>query len=205
MINKLFQWQVLAVAVWLISLVIGLKILWNYQTTPGEQLKKTPRFHNTSLLQLASQQPTLIMFAHPQCPCTSASILELQGVEQKLRGLVKIKVFFIQPASKDRSWVESSSWALAKKIPDAEVAIDRLGTMAKFFNAQVSGETVLYSKNGDLIFEGGITPSRGHVGDNHGTEAIIEAVRTGTASINKTQAYGCGLFSNEAQGNIAWK
>lgn len=205
MINKLFRRQVLALAVWLISLVIGLKILWDYHTTASAQQKKTPRIHSTSLLQLASQQPTLIMFAHPQCPCTKASILELQGIEQKLRGLVQIKIFFIQPASKDRSWVESSSWALAKMIPSAEVSVDRLGAMAKLFNAEISGEIALYSREGAPIFEGGITPSRGHVGDNHGTQSIIEAVRTGIASIKRTQVYGCGLFSHEAQGNLAWK
>lgn len=205
MVNKLFRWQVLALAVWLISLVVGLKILWNYQTAPGVQQKKTTRIHSTSLIQLASQQPTLIMFAHPQCPCSKASIIELQGVAQKLRGQVNIKIYFIQPASKDRGWLESSSWALAKTIPDAQVLADPRGTMAKMFSARVSGETLLYSKEGELLFEGGITPSRGHVGENHGTRSIIEAVQTGLASIKRTQIYGCNLFTQEEEGKLAWK
>ncbi|MBS1969160.1 MAG: hypothetical protein JSU04_02570 [Bdellovibrionales bacterium] len=182
-----------------------MKILWNYQTTPGVQQKKTTRILNTSLIQLTSQQPTLIMFAHPQCPCTKASITELQGIAQKLRGHVNIKIFFIHPASKDRGWVESSSWALAKKIPDAQVLADPRGMMAKMFSARVSGETLLYSKEGELLFEGGITPSRGHIGENHGTQSIVEAVQTGASSIKKTQIYGCSLFTHEEEEKLAWK
>jgi len=204
MVIKLFRWQALALAVWLISLVGGLRILWGYETTPGVQLRKSSRIRNTNLVQLASQQPTLIMFAHPQCPCTKASLLELQDLERKLHGLVKVKVFFIRPVSKDRNWLESSSWALAKTIPGAEVSADPQGTLARMFNAQVSGETVLYSTDGELLFEGGVTPSRGHVGENHGTQAIIETILTGRTSIVHTPIYGCALFSEE-QGKVAWK
>lgn len=132
-------------------------------------------------------------------------MIELQDIARQLRSSVQIKVFFIQPASKDRGWVESSSWALAKMIPEAEVITDPYGSVARMFNAQVSGEAVLYSADGELLFSGGITPSRGHIGENRGAKSIIEAVRLGKTTTQRTPTYGCALFNNMERGTIAWK
>lgn len=98
----------------------------------------------------------------------------------------------------------SPSWAMAKMISGAEVSADPRGTMTRLFNAQVSGETIVYSAEGDLLFEGGITQTRGHVGENVGSRAIVEAVQNRKTAVKKTPTYGCGLFSEE-QGMNAWK
>ncbi|WP_413289567.1 hypothetical protein [Bdellovibrio sp. HCB337] len=204
MIKALFRWQTLALLIWIFLLANGLRVLWAYENIPSPQLTKATRMHHGQI-QLDPSRPTVVMFAHPQCPCTKASLLELQELEHSLRGFLKMQIFFIQPASKNTEWVKSPLWELAQSIPGAEVSIDHLGVLAKSLNAQISGETLLYSPSGDLLFSGGITPSRGHTGRNFGITAIGELTTQGRTKYARTNVYGCSLFNNDGQGSSTWK
>lgn len=203
MVKSFCRWQTFVLVMWILMLGSGLRVLWAYETTPGTQLSKSTHLHHGQI-SLAPHKLTLVMFAHPHCPCTKASLLELQQLENNLHGLLNIKVFFIQPASKDSDWVHSPLWDFARSIPDAEASVDHLGVLAKELNAQVSGETFLYSPTGELLFTGGITPSRGHVGENVGRTAIDDLTTVGRTKYSRTRVYGCSLFNNE-EGSSTWK
>jgi hypothetical protein len=54
---------------------------------------------------------------------------------------------------------------------------------------------VLYGPQGDLLFQGGITMSRGHEGDNPGRSALESLVRHKLFNQVRTSVYGCSLLS----------
>src|SRR5687768_17857026 len=53
-----------------------------------------------------------------------------------------------------------------------------------------------YEPNGELQFDGGITVSRGHFGDNAGRDAIESCLTNGTAVLAETPVYGCPIVTN---------
>jgi hypothetical protein len=60
---------------------------------------------------------------------------------------------------------------------------------------------VLFDSHGKLLFEGGITGSRGHVGDNEGEDSVISLLTTGRAERHEHPVFGCG-FHSPARANI---
>jgi hypothetical protein len=84
-------------------------------------------------------------------------------------------------------------------IPGVTSIVDRDGTQASLFGAETSGQVVLYDSHGELKFRGGITQSRGHVGDNAGRSAIEAIVNTGETQLDHTVVFGCPLFNPESE------
>jgi hypothetical protein len=74
---------------------------------------------------------------------------------------------------------------------------DREGADARLFGAFTSGQTFLYNPGGRLLFNGGITASRGHSGDNIGRDGIVALLHGGTFAQNVTPAFGCSLKGDE--------
>ena len=96
--------------------------------------------------------------------------------------------------------MKTNLWYDAKAIPGVEVMKDQDGSEARLFQAFTSGQTLLYDSKGHLVFNGGITGSRGHSGDNAGRKAIISLVTEGKANRTNTFVFGCSLFS-KMEGN----
>lgn len=61
------------------------------------------------------------------------------------------------------------------RLPNPEVQIVRR------FGAYTSGQVMLYDTDRRLAFNGGITGSRGHEGNNKGRQAITDWIDTGHA------------------------
>jgi hypothetical protein len=68
------------------------------------------------------------------------------------------------------------------------------GEEARRFGASTSGQTLLYSGKGRLLFNGGITASRGHIGPNDGWDAVVSLLQTGTAKHQTTPVFGCSML-----------
>ena len=54
---------------------------------------------------------------------------------------------------------------------------------------------LLFSPQGRLLFAGGITPARGHEGDNGGKEAFEYMLEHPNAKTLSFPVYGCGLIA----------
>lgn len=146
--------------------------------------------------QLAADKPTLLMFAHPKCSCTMASIEELEQLMARCGDLVHVRVIVFQPTEAAADWADTRLLRRAQSIDGVQVEADLNGALAAQFGARTSGQVFLYDRQGQLLFSGGITGSRGHVGDNAGLDAVIKLLReppvSGAVPI-KFAVFGCSL------------
>lgn len=184
-------------ALWLLAIGIGLWMLWNYQNSAGAAGVPPPRWPVNSRVEPVAGQATLVIMAHPHCPCSRASIGELALVMARCQGRVSAYVLFFKPPDFPEGWERTDLWDSAGRIPGVTVLSDEGGIEASRFNAVTSGATMLYDAEGRLLFSGGITASRGHSGDNDGRSAIV-ALATGDAPARPaTPVFGCALVDED--------
>ena len=143
---------------------------------------------------LDRNRDTLIMFVHPQCPCTRASLEELNRLLARSQGRVDAQVLFFKRGKFSGDWTRTDLWRNAAAIPGVAVHEDLDGAQARLFGAETSGYVLLYDAHGQLLFKGGITGSRGHAGDNAGENAIVSLLTGQDAKLKQTQVYGCSLL-----------
>ncbi len=150
---------------------------------------------NVSGLSLSTKPLTLVMFLHPKCECSDASLNELlyimKGSEKRLEA--QIDIYF--PQKKNVEWAHGALWEKATALPGTSLIPDKGGRIAYLFGARTSGETYLFNSNGRLLFHGGITESRGHIGESPGRRAIASIVSGKKPDATITHPFGCALFS----------
>jgi hypothetical protein len=90
-------------------------------------------------------------------------------------------------------WERTSLWQTVSTLDDVTAVADDGGREAERFGALTSGQTYLFDPQGQLLFRGGITPSRGHQGDNVGSQRIAALVHGETPSRSLSEVFGCAL------------
>jgi hypothetical protein len=190
---------------WLSAVGAGLCLLWTYENTPSSAATATDHWPEESKIQPTAGLATLVMFAHPKCPCTRASIGELALIMARCRGKLKAHVLFLKPDDTENGWNKTDLWESAAAIPDVTAETDEGGEEARRFHSLTSGQALLYDANGRLLFSGGITGSRGHSGDNDGRSAIISFLRDGQAEQSVTSVFGCSLGEPICQSEAEWQ
>jgi hypothetical protein len=188
-----------SVTLWLLVVGGGLSVLWGYENTPGVAAAPPRQWPADSQIRPAPGRATLVMLAHPHCPCTRASIGELASLMAHGQGRLTAYVLFLKPAGFSEDWEKTDLWRSAAGIPGVNPVVDEEGTEARRFHAITSGQTLLYGADGRLLFSGGITASRGHSGDNAGRSAIVSLVNTGGAERDETFVFGCPLFDENSE------
>jgi hypothetical protein len=184
---------------WLLVISFGLWILWGYENTPGKAAEAPHQWPADSKIQPARDHPTLVILAHPHCPCTRATIGELASIMAHSQRRLTAYVLFVKPAGFPDDWDKSDLWHSAGSIPGVTVVIDDEGAEADRFHAATSGQSLLYDAGGSLLFSGGITGSRGHYGDNAGQSAIVSFVNSGAAERTESVVFGCPLFDPKSE------
>jgi len=181
--------------VWFVAVVGAFGLVWRYKTTPGAQAKAPETWPRASQIQIAADKPNLILFAHPQCPCTRASMAELARLAVELGGDAQIHVVIVRPDGTPDGFEEGTIRERATAIAGARVIIDPGGVEAARFGALTSGFTVLYTARGELAFRGGITTARGHEGHGPASDRILAVVRAGVGDRSRSVAptFGCEL------------
>ena len=180
---------------WLASVAVCFGALFNYQTAPGHIGTVPVSLPADSQIEQASHQPTLIMFAHPRCPCTRASVGELARIMTSSQDCVRAYVVFHVPESATREWVATDLVAKALAIPGVFVKHDPGGIETRRFRIKTSGHVLLYDKAGRLSFSGGITSARGHAGDNEGSRKLIARIKANPSTERAEQiVFGCPIL-----------
>jgi hypothetical protein len=166
--------------------------LFHYENKPG-RIGALSQTWPATQIERSSDRPTLVMLAHPRCPCTSASVGELAHIMARLEGRVAAYVLFVKPQGAGRDWDNTDLRRSAEAIPGVKVILDPDGVEASRFGAETSGHTELFGTDGRLLFSGGITASRGHAGDNAGESAIVALVNNEEPARTQTLVFGCSL------------
>ena len=145
------------------------------------------------------------MFAHPRCPCTKASLGELEQLVAHAGNQFEATVLFYEPSGGSKDWSSSSLVDEARLIPGVRVGFDKDANLAKRFGIGTSGHTLVYGADGKLLFSGGITGSRGHLGDNAGYAAILKILNDHYSPLSRTTTpvFGCELFERCTRNEIA--
>lgn len=185
-----------AVAIWLTVNTCGVTALVMYSRLTGDTgaaLRELPA-------DLQDDDPDkrfrLLMFVHPHCPCSHASLAQLMRIHARAQPDLAMEIVFYHPADKTSAWAKTSLWRSARAIPDVRISYDPDGRTAGRFGAKTSGHVVLYSTDGGLVFNGGITSARGHEGGNQGTTAVIERLRRYDSTREICPVFGCPLQSD---------
>jgi hypothetical protein len=184
----------LAVTLWLTVTLTGFWRFYAYSNAPGRTGPAPASVPYKTLDQPRKCCSRLILFAHPRCPCTRATLAELAGLLEINRNAVAAEVWFIRPKGMPMGWEQTSLWRAAAAIPGASVHCDEEGAVARRLGAETSGQVILYDPDGQLLFSGGITRARGQSGDSAGGRAILTML-SGKAAPSETPVFGCPLFA----------
>jgi hypothetical protein len=185
--------------VWFLAIGTGFLALIAYETKPGPAGAGAMHWPAGSRVPLASDRPTLILFSHPRCPCSRATVAELARILAECKGQVAAFVLVYAPARADHEWAPGGSVQRLAGLPNVRLVDDPGGLEAAQFGAQTSGYVVLYGPDGRLLFRGGITGARGHEGDNAGRDAVVALISGGASSGSvKTPVFGCRILDLSA-------
>jgi len=187
---------------WIAAVVCGLRAMTTYETTPG-RIGTIPQGWPESRIHRATDRMTLVMLAHPRCPCTRASIGELAQIMARTQGKVRAYVLFLKPSESGIDWEDTELWRKAAAIPGVTALADVNGAEARRFGVETSGHTLLFGSDGRLLFNGGVTQSRGHSGDNVGEDAIVALVNNHAGGLSRTLVFGCSLFNQTKTETVA--
>ena len=100
-----------AFALWSIAVATGTAMMWNYANKAGNEGKASLSWPNESQIPRSRKHPTLVMFAHPRCPCTRASIGELAVLMARCHGKVDAEVLFFKPTGSSENWARTDQGA----------------------------------------------------------------------------------------------
>ena len=181
---------------WLMTTTGGMYALYHYAATPSSAADAPRQWPTQCPLRPAGDRWNLLIFAHPGCPCTRASLNELARIELSTRGRARITLALGTPDNVEDRCSATEYRQIAERIPGCTVLDDPGGSLAHAFGAHTSGQVLLYSATGELCFSGGITPSRGHEGPNLGRDAIQDWIQGRPDARRSTPVFGCELVDD---------
>jgi hypothetical protein len=184
----------LAAAIWLIAVGAAMLCIMRYSVSPGSPGRPPLRWPGGSIAR-STDLSTLLLFVHPHCPCSRATLSELEVLLAQSNGLLKTFIVFAKPPGAPEDWSASDLWQTARRISGATTIEDAAATEARRFNVETSGTALLYSRSGGLLFHGGLTRARGHSGDNAGRDALLALAQGTVRKSAQTPVFGCPLFN----------
>jgi hypothetical protein len=180
-----------ALVLWMTFIGGGFYAMGNYENTPGAQLQAPQNWPRDTPLHLATHGSTLLVFLHPGCSCSVATLLEVRRLLEASGGRIQVTALFISP-ERAGPGLQGPIADQAAAIPGITLAEDRGGVEARRFRALTSGFALLYSPAGRLEFAGGLTRARGLAGNNRGAQFFLQAA-LGTRTGGTSRVFGCGL------------
>jgi len=179
---------------WMGAVGFGFTYLMNYSVQAGAPALAPAQWPVASRIPAPGGHYVLVMTLHPRCPCSRASVTELNNLMTLLRhDDVKGYVLVMKPAEFTDEWMQTESVRSAQRIPGVTTLVDVDGVEAGRLGAQTSGQVLLYDGAGRLAFAGGLTPDRAHLGDSPGRQRILSLMKTGTADSRESLVFGCPL------------
>lgn len=181
--------------IWIFLVLSGFAFFYQYEFEEGDfHVKKD--YSKIIEKHFSSQDLSniLICFLHPKCPCSDATIYELNRLRTSNKELKIIAVLSF-PENTYSEWktINRVDNQLSR-IEGLEIIEDKNSEMAKDFGGLTSGSCYLF-RDSELMFAGGITPSRGHLGKTEAHEIISKKASNEDLLVQKV--FGCPINSTE--------
>jgi hypothetical protein len=170
----------------------GFGFLGWYDQTPGPTPAAPDAWPADSCIQPTQGRYCLVLALHPHCPCSRATLGELEAILSQCGDRLAVHVLFDTPQAFGPDWARTDLWDRAAALPEVTVWCDAGGAEGRKFGAATSGHAALYGPDGTLRFRGGITRGRAQTGDNASSAAVIAHVR-GAAGPKRAAVFGCPL------------
>jgi len=185
--------SLIGITLWLVAIAAGFAWLARYETRAGMPAQPPSSWPDDSRLVVDNQRWTAVMFAHPHCPCTKASLQELADLVTEHGSMLQVFLVICKPIGVPDGWEETDIVKEASAINGLVVHRDENDAERRRFAVQTSGQVLLYDPRGKLHYRGGITAARGKVGDSQGRR-FIESMLLGEDSLFRDgPVYGCPL------------
>lgn len=180
-------------AAWGIAIGGGMLMMHAYGLSPGDPGAPPARWPAGSRLKRDGVRPQLLIFLHPRCPCSRASVTELARILSRCEGRLAARAVLYRPASSSHAWFEPGLVAALREIPGLEITSDPAGEEAREFGVATSGHVLLFDSSGELKFSGGLTPGRGQFGDEPGRLALLARLIGPSPRGMDEPIFGCPL------------
>ena len=184
--------------VWALAVVSSSGLLLRYEETPGA-VSSAHTWPVNSPVALHSQKLTVVVVVHPRCPCTRATIHELHDLAERYPDVADFHFALYCPASAADEWTQSPNALLAAQVSKAGMYKDIDGKFCRLLGASTSGTVLVFNPAGVNLFTGGITPSRGHEGDNLGLDALRQLLCGEPLGVRSTPVFGCSIVGSQEQ------
>ncbi len=119
---------------------------------------------------------------------------ELSRVLSETRDVPRIYILLYRPSVLPPDWSEGGVLPSLAAGLNAHLAQDTDGRYAAALGASTSGEVILYSRNDDLLFQGGVTALRGHEGPSAGADRLEAALQHQTPLLQAVSVFGCPIL-----------
>src|SRR5690349_5971168 len=86
---------ILALTFWMVGVACGVAYLFKYEFTSPARVDANNHWPTGTHCRLAANKPTLVMFVHPRCPCSRASMNELATLMSHVQESVSSEVLFV--------------------------------------------------------------------------------------------------------------
>lgn len=165
--------------------VTGLASAWLswmlYESRPGQAASPPTHYPESG------QLPRLIMFLHPRCPCSRAS---LQAFGQFQTSRAHLEIVLCGPVELAQPELIGGLRAAFDKC---EVGLDGDGRRRELYQVWTSGQVIGYDGAGRLGFCGGLTASRGQAGPSLGQDQVKAWLQG--QNVSDSSVFGCPLVS----------
>lgn len=178
----------------LLSGLAGLLALGAYDSRPANQRGWQTSWPTSVPLAANRDSATTLMFVHPHCPCTVASVEQLLEVLKSASARATLVVY--EPDSVTSDWSQGPLLQLAAEYPQQlSLVRDPQGSLAAKFGACASGTCLVYGADLRLRYAGGLTLSRGHRGDNAGQATLLRILHDpiNAATAATFPIFGCSI------------
>ena len=200
------RWLRAIVCIWLIAACTGMLALVRYAGAPGEAPRFVASWPESAPIPRDTSANTLLVFLHPRCPCSAATIAQLDRILTASPNPPRTIALLGLPATtEDPAWEHTALTDAVNRIPSVEILHDPNGAIASHFGATTSGYCMLFNQSGATTFAGGITPARAHEGDNPGAHALASAIADIALPITDTAfpTFGCPLILPDSAPDLA--
>ncbi len=191
-------------SLWLMAFGAGAGVLGAYASRAGE-VSETPavwpiglgldRLFDDGPARHAPAYPgvwTVVMAAHPECPCTRASIQELRYALAHASEPYRLFVLAYEPEHMP-GFASTPAMASLAEREHTRVVIDTDGAIAQRLGGVTSGFVSVYDRGGRLRFAGGVTPTRSHTGPNTGSASVRALLSGDDPPAPAAPVYGCPI------------